>query len=99
MSRCSWIPSRLISALSAFAFTLFIPKICYADFDSSLIGIQIKLTTFVLPTLAVIGMGIAAVSFFTGSPNAKQHMVYAILGCCFGFGAQAIVNLIGSLVR
>jgi hypothetical protein len=47
----------------------------------------------------VIGMGIAAISFFTGSPNAKQHMVYAILGCVFGFGAQAIADLIGSLVR
>jgi lipopolysaccharide export LptBFGC system permease protein LptF len=70
-----------------------------ADFDSSLVGIQIKLTNFVLPTLSVIGMGIAAVSFFTGSPNAKQHMVYAILGCVFGFGAQSIVNLIGGIVR
>ena len=99
MRKSSLFSSKLFSALSLFAITVLIPNIANADFDSSLTGIQIKLTTFVLPTLSVIGMGIAAISFFTGSPNAKQTMTYAVLGCIFGFGAQAIVNLIGSLVR
>jgi hypothetical protein len=99
MGNRSSVSSRLFFAFLSFALTTLIPKLCHADFDSSLVGIQIKLTNFVLPTLSVIGMGIAAVSFFTGSPNAKQHMVYAILGCVFGFGAQSIVNLIGGIVR
>jgi competence protein ComEC len=37
--------------------------------------------------------------FFTGNPNAKQHIGYAILGCIFGFGAQAIVDFIAQTVR
>jgi len=47
----------------------------------------------------VIGIAIAAISFFTGNPNAKQHIVYAVLGCIFGFGAQAIVDFIAQTVR
>ena len=52
----------------------------YASFESSLIGIKTKLTNVILPLLSVIGLGIAAISFLTGSPNAKQHITYAILG-------------------
>lgn len=75
------------------------PESCYADFESSLIGIKTKITGVILPVLSVIGLALAAFSFFTGSPNAKQHIVYAILGCIFGFGAQAIVDLISQTVR
>ncbi len=71
----------------------------YASFESSLIGIKTKLTNVILPLLSVIGLGIAAISFLTGSPNAKQHITYAILGAIFGFGAQAIVDFISQTVR
>ena len=73
--------------------------LAYASFESSLIGIKMKLTNVILPLLSVIGLGIAAMSFLTGSPNAKQHITYAILGSIFGFGAQAIVDLIAQTVR
>lgn len=80
-------------------FALLVPEYSYANLESSLDGIKMKLTGIVLPLLSVIGIAIAALSFFTGNPQAKQHIVYAILGCCFGFGAQAIVDFIGSTVR
>lgn len=80
-------------------FGLLVPEYSYANLESSLDGIKMKLTGIVLPLLSVIGIAIAALSFFTGNPQAKQHIVYAILGCCFGFGAQAIVDFIGSTVR
>jgi hypothetical protein len=76
-----------------------IPEFCFADLQGSLDNIKFQLTHLILPTLSVIGMGIAAISFFTGNPQAKQHMVYAILGCCFGFGAEAIMELIRSIVN
>ncbi len=76
-----------------------IPDLAHASLESSLIGIKTKLTGVILPLLSVIGIAIAAISFFTGNPNAKQHIIYAVLGCMFGFGAQAIVDFIAQTVR
>jgi len=78
---------------------IILPDLAHADLVSSLNGLKMKLTGIILPLLSVIGIAIAAVSFFTGNPNAKQHIVYAVLGCIFGFGAQAIVDFIAQTVR
>ncbi len=78
---------------------LMMPHLAHAGLESSLVGIKTKLTGVILPLLSVIGIAIAAVSFFTGNPNSKQHIAYAILGCIFGFGAQAIVDFIAQTVR
>ncbi|RYZ81373.1 MAG: hypothetical protein EOP06_23620 [Proteobacteria bacterium] len=78
---------------------LLVPDLAHADLVSSINGIKTKLTGVILPLLSVIGIAIAAISFFTGNPNAKQHIAYAILGCMFGFGAQAIVDFIAQTVR
>jgi len=75
------------------------PMFAQASVESSLTDMKMKLTGVILPLLSVIGISIAAISFFTGNPNCKQHVVYAILGCIFGFGAQAIVDLIAETVR
>ncbi|MBX3022782.1 MAG: TrbC/VirB2 family protein [Bdellovibrionales bacterium] len=82
----------------ALCFLLF-PVLAHAGLESSLLGIKSKLTGVILPVLSVIGIAIAAISFFTGNPNAKQHIAYAIIGCIFGFGAQAIVDFIAQTVR
>lgn len=87
-----------IAKLSVLAF-LLLTSPCYGDFESSLVGLKMKITVVILPVLSVIGLALSALSFFTGNPNAKQHIVYAILGCIFGFGAQAIVDLIAQTVR
>jgi type IV secretory pathway VirB2 component (pilin) len=79
--------------------TALMPELAHAGLESSLIGIKTKLTGVIMPLLSVIGIAIAAVSFFTGNPQAKQHIVYAVLGCMFGFGAQAIVDFIAQTVR
>ena len=82
-----------------FALLMLGSDIALAGLESSLMGIKMKLTMVILPLLSVIGIAIAAISFFTGNPNAKQHIIYAILGCMFGFGAQAIVDFISQTVR
>jgi type IV secretory pathway VirB2 component (pilin) len=84
--------------LIAACFLLF-PVLAHAGLESSLLGIKTKLTGVILPVLSVIGIAVAAISFFTGNPNAKQHIAYAIIGCIFGFGAQAIVDFIAQTVR
>lgn len=92
-----------LSVATAVAIVVFVllmaPEFAYAGLESSLVGIKTKLTGVILPVLAVIGMALAAISFFTGNLNAKQHIIYAILGCIFGFGAQAIVDFIAQTVR
>lgn len=83
--------------LFCLGMTLAVPS--FATFESSLRGIRSQLTDTILPILSVIGLGFAAISFFTGSPNAKQHIFYAIIGSIIGFGAQAIVDFISSTVH
>lgn len=78
---------------------ILMPELAHAGLESSLMSIKSKLTVVILPLLSVIGIAIAGISFFTGNPNAKQHIAYAILGCIIGFGAQGIVDFISQTVR
>ncbi len=89
-----------LTFVALFAITMcLMPELAHAGLESSLVSVKMKLTGVILPLLSVIGICIAAISFFTGNPLAKQHIIYAILGCAFGFGAQAIVDFISQTVR
>lgn len=81
------------------AVGILMPDLAHAGLETSLMGIKSKLTGVILPLLSVIGIAIAGTSFFTGNPNAKQHIAYAIIGCIIGFGAQGIVDFIAQTVR
>ena len=78
---------------------VLIPEIGFASVESSLMGMQMKLTRVILPVLSVIGIAWAAFSFITGHENAKRHILYAVLGSALGFGAQAIVDFISQTVQ
>lgn len=78
---------------------LLISSIASASVESSLSGLRDVLLGSILPIFAVLGLGFAAFSFFTGNPNAKQHLVYAITGSVVCFGAQSIVDLIQRVVQ
>ncbi len=78
---------------------ILVPELGFASVESSLIGIQTKLTRVILPTLSIIGIAWAAFSMMSGNDKAKTHMWYAILGSIIGFGAQAIVDFISQTVR
>ncbi len=93
------IKNSYLLAVFCISFAILFPDLAYAGLESSLEGIKNKMTGVILPLLSVIGIALAALSFFTGNPNAKQHIGYAILGCIFGFGAQAIVDFIAQTVR
>lgn len=81
------------------AVGILVPDFAHASLETSLMGIKSKLTGVILPLLSVIGIAIAGISFFTGNPNAKQHIAYAVVGCIIGFGAQGIVDFIAQTVR
>ena len=75
------------------------PQFGFASVESSLMGVQTKLTRVILPTLSVIGIAFAAFSFISGHENAKRHIMYAVIGSAIGFGAQAIVDFISTTVQ
>lgn len=75
------------------------PSLAFASFEGSLENIQDKLIGSILPTLAIIGLALAGISFATGNPNARNHVIFAIIGCIIGFGAESIVQLIQDLVK
>lgn len=81
------------------AFILFSPVLAQASVESSLLGLKNVLLNSILPVFAVMGLGFAGFSFFTGNPNAKQHLIYAITGSVICFGAQSIVDLLQRVVR
>jgi len=74
-------------------------SVAHASVESSLLGLKTVLLGSILPVLAVIGLGFAGFSFFTGNPQAKQHLMYALIGCAVIFGAQAIVDMMERVVR
>lgn len=81
------------------ALMLLVAPFAHASVESSLLGLKNVLIGSILPIFAVLGLGFAAFSFFTGNPNAKQHFVYAVTGATILFGAQSIVDLIQRTVR
>ncbi len=90
---------QVLALIGMFYVVCMMPETCHASVESSLIGIRTKLTGFVLPVLSVCGLLFAAFSFFTGQESAKQHILYAVIGCGIGFGAQAIVDFIAQTVN
>lgn len=79
--------------------TVICTSVAHASVESSLLGLKTVLLGSILPVLAVIGLAFAGFSFFTGNPNAKQHLMYALIGCTVIFGAQAIVDMMQRVVR
>jgi hypothetical protein len=90
--------SKFQIALSI-ALLVVAPFLAHASVESSLMGLKNVLLGSVLPIFAVMALGFAAFSFFTGNPNSKQHLVYAVTGATILFGAQSIIDLIQRVVR
>lgn len=90
---------HLFLVLALIYVVCFSAEPCFASLESSLLGIKSKLTGFVLPVVSVMGLLLAGFSFMTGSEKAKQHIVYAVIGCIIGFGAQAIVDFLAQTVN
>ena len=85
--------------ITAFAVMVLLPEPANASLESSLLGLKAKLTGVIMPVVAVMGICFAGISFFTGNPNAKQHIFYAVIGAGVGFGAQAIVDFLSQVIR
>jgi len=71
----------------------------YCSVESTLSTMQTKLISTILPLVAILGLVFAALSFAMGSPNARSHLVLAIVGSVVGFGAPSIIAFIRGLVQ
>ena len=75
------------------------PMLGFCSVESSLAAVQTKLIGTILPLAAIIGLVFAGLSFVAGSPNARSHLILAIIGAAIGFGAPSIVSWIQSLIH
>ena len=78
---------------------ILLPEIGFCSVESSLGAIQTKLITVILPLAAILGLVVAGLSFVAGSPNARQHLMLAMMGAAVGFGAPSIVAFIRGMVN
>lgn len=70
-----------------FITLLIIPAIALCSVESSLMAVQTKLIGTILPLAAILGLVFAGLSFVAGSPNARNHLILAMIGAAIGFGA------------
>lgn len=77
---------KVFSILTLLAVIAF-PMLGYCSVESSLMAVQSKLIGTILPLASIIGLVFAGLSFVAGSPNARNHLILAIVGAAIGFGA------------
>lgn len=87
--------AKLFASLGLF----FVPVMVFASVESSLMAVQSKLINTVLPLVGILGLVFAAFSFFTGSQNARSHLVLAIMGAVVGFGAPSLIEFVRALIH
>ena len=92
--------SKSVLSLVAVGVCLsFIPELGLASVESSLSNIQSVLLGRIFPVLGAIGLVWAGFSFVAGNPNARSHLILAMVGAAVAFGSQSIINLIRSIVN
>jgi len=91
--------SNVVLIIGVGAILLFFPQIAYATVESTLNNFGSALGGRILPLVAILGLCYAGFSFVTGNPNAKNHLMYVIIGVGVGLGAKSIVDFIRQLVQ
>jgi type IV secretory pathway VirB2 component (pilin) len=91
--------NKYILPLAILSLVVLLPSLGFCSVESSLSAIQSKLISTILPLAAILGLVIAALSFVAGSPNARSHLMLAIIGAVIGFGAPSIVEFLRGLVN
>lgn len=85
--------------LVSMTLALLFPVLGFCSVESSLMAVQGKLINTILPLCAVLGLVFAGLSFVAGSPNARGHLMLAIIGAVIGFIAPSLVSFIQSLIN
>ncbi len=91
--------SNALLLIFVFLVPLMVPELGFCSVESTLATIQSKLITTILPLAGILGLVVAGLSFVAGSPNARSHLVLAIIGAIVGFGAPSIIAFIRGVVQ
>lgn len=89
---------NIFSFLILSGLLLAAPELASADVMGSLNTIKGAVGR-IFPIAGMLGLLFAGFSFFTGSPNAYNHLKLAIVGAGIGFGAEPIISFVDSLVN
>lgn len=81
------------------AVAIVIPCLALGSVESTLGAIQSRFVTTILPLAAILGLVYAGFSYIVGSPNARNRLVFAIIGAIIGFMAPSLVQFIQQLVH
>ncbi len=91
--------SNIIIFSATILLTIALPLMGFAGVESTLNNVQNTLINTILPIMGAIGLVWASFSFFTGNPNARNHLVLAIVGALVGFLAPSIISFVRALVH
>lgn len=91
--------SKFFFVAAVVAMALFCPALAHASVETTLTAVQERLVVKIMPLAATLGLIFAGLSFVSGSPNARTHLLMACLGAAVAFGASSIVSFIQSLVH
>jgi len=79
--------------------TLILPQLGICDVEGTLGNIQDTLINKLMPLFGVLGLCYAGFSFVSGKPEAKSHMLMAIVGVILGFAAPSIIDFVRGMVQ
>lgn len=91
--------SRLFLLAGTGIIVLLVPEVAYATVETTLNNFGSAIAGRILPLIAILGLCYAGFGFVTGNPNAKTHLIYAIIGVGVGLGAKSIVDMVRQLVQ
>lgn len=81
------------------AIALLVPEMAFGTVETTLNNFGTAIAGRILPLIAILGLCYAGFGFVTGNPNAKTHLIYAIIGVGVGLGAKSIVDMVRQLVQ
>lgn len=82
-------------SISLFVF----PEIGFCDLVNTLNNVQTMLVNRLAPVIGILSLCWAGFSYLSGNPNARGHLIAAIVGACLLFGAETILRFIQSYVK
>jgi type IV secretory pathway VirB2 component (pilin) len=82
-----------------FCLLWVMPTLALASVESSLRSIQSELVGTFVPIAATLGFVFAGISYISGNPNGRTHLILACIGAGVAFGASSLMSLIQSLIH
>jgi len=90
--------SSILLPLGFMALVIFLPEIgACSDLASNLRSVQRGLLNTVLPAIGTLGLVWGAISFISGNPAGRGHLIMGVVGLIIGFLAPSIVNFVQTM--